>query len=228
MMERKESKKPTGEEVEAQILTAEKQRLSRWYERWGKQPLYYSLLRTGQKLSILLIVLILFNRKVLNIFLDAPMVFLGNRWPLLLAGVVIIFLLHRFAWEKTAVKYYLLSLNDPELKAPAPDGSMARKGRASIRRINRRWQFWELRKNLLMMGLALALPLVFTGGLFLIHIMETRNWSLSAFKNEFEGNVLYWIMLIFCLAGAFIGWSIWHELKSNHSLIQNQNLQRER
>ena len=227
-MERHENKKPTGEEVEAQILTVEKQRLGRWYERWGNQPLYYSLLRTSQKLFILLIVLILFNRKVLNVFLDAPMAFIGNRWPLLLAGVVIIFLLHRFAWEKTAVKYYLFSLNDTELKAPAGDGSMAKKGRAAISRINRRWQVWAPRKKLLMGSLALALPLAFTGGLFLIHIMETGNWSLTAFKNEFEGNVLYWIMLIFCLAGAFIGWSIWHELKSNHSLIKNQNLQRER
>ena len=227
-MERNENKKPAGEEVEAQILTAENHRLSRWYERWGNQPLYYSLLRTGQKLFILLIVLILFNRQVLNAFLDTPMIFLGNRWPLLLAALVIIFLLHRFAWEKTAVKYYLLSLNDPELKAPPTDGSMAKKGRAAIRRINRRWQVWEPRKNLLMVSLALALPLAFTGGLFLIHIMETGNWSLSAFKNEFEGNVLYWIILIFCMAGVFIGWSIWHELKSNHSLVQNQNLQRER
>ena len=123
-MERHENKKPTGEEVEAQILTVEKQRLGRWYERWGNQPLYYSLLRTSQKLFILLIVLILFNRKVLNVFLDAPMAFIGNRWPLLLAGVVIIFLLHRFAWEKTAVKYYLFSLNDTELKAPAGEGSI--------------------------------------------------------------------------------------------------------
>jgi hypothetical protein len=50
-----------------------------------------------------------------------------------------------------------------------------------------------------------------------------QDWSVAGFLAVFESGALVLVLFVFFLFGLFIGWSIWHEIRTNHELIKKLN-----
>ena len=223
MHEEMNGKRLAAGEMDARLDAVQKVQLSRWYQRWRQAPWAYSLVKTLLQLPFLLVCLLLFKWRTLSIFFNDPVIFLKERGPVLLSGFLVIIIFHRFIWEQQAIKYYLHSLSDPGLTSPDADGTIAKKGRAAMDRIERKWHRWGNHKLILIISFALLLPLVFIAIFYPLLAVYNQDWSVAGFLAVFESGALVLVLFVFFLFGLFIGWSIWHEIRTHHELIKKLN-----
>lgn len=223
MREEMNGKRLSAGEIDARLDAVQKVQLSRWYQRWRKEPWTYSLVKTFLKLPFFLVCLLLFRWQSMSLFLNAPVIFLKERGAVLLSGFLAMVIFHRFIWEQQAIKYYLHSLSDPGLTSPDADGTIAKKGRAAMDRIERKWHRWGNHKLLLILGFGLLLPLVFLAIFYPLVSINNHDWSVAGFLAVFESGTLYLVLFVFFLFGLFIGWNIWHEIRTNQERINKLN-----